>query len=85
MKARTSGAGRTGCEAVQYSDQMQCARCGLSYDVNDPDPPDCQRPVPRTVHKTASVGPTTRIVDQSTEGLAKAHQKCVEELEKLFD
>lgn len=42
MKARTSGDGRTGCEAVQYSDQMQCARCGLAYDVNDPDPPECR-------------------------------------------
>lgn len=31
-----------GCEAVQYSDQMQCARCGLAYDVNDPDPPECR-------------------------------------------
>ena len=40
MKARSSGAGR-GCEARQYSDQMQCARCGLAYDVNDPEPPDC--------------------------------------------
>lgn len=41
MKARTSGSGRTGCKAVQYSDQMHCAQCGLVYDVNDPDPPDC--------------------------------------------
>ena len=68
MKARTSGAGRTGCEAVQYSDQMQCARCGLAYDVNDPDPPDCQRPLPRA----------------ETEGLAEAHRRCVENLEKLL-
>lgn len=41
MKARTSGSGRTGCEAVQYSDQMHCARCGIQYDVNDQDPPEC--------------------------------------------
>jgi len=41
MKARTSGRGGP-CEAVQYSDQMKCARCGLAYDVNDPDPPDCK-------------------------------------------
>lgn len=46
MKARTSGAGRTGCEAVQYSDEMHCARCGVYYDVNDPDPPECApRPI----------------------------------------
>lgn len=41
MKARTSGRGGP-CEAVQYSDQMQCARCGLAYDVNDPEPPECR-------------------------------------------
>jgi len=32
---------RPGCEARQYSDQMQCGRCGLAWDVNDPDEPDC--------------------------------------------
>jgi len=59
MKARTSGSGRTGCEAVQYSDEMQCARCGLAYDANDPDPPECT-PV-REVHirKGCTPGPTT--------------------------
>jgi hypothetical protein len=41
-KARTSGAERNGCEAVQYSDQMYCARCGVTYDVNDFDPPNCK-------------------------------------------
>ena len=29
------------CEARQYSDQMCCDRCGLQWDVNDPDPPRC--------------------------------------------
>ena len=29
------------CKARQYSDQMQCATCGLTWDVNDPDPPPC--------------------------------------------
>lgn len=58
MKARTSGKGGP-CEAVQFSDQMRCDRCGLSYDVNDPDPPDCKKPV--TVHKGASVGWTTAL------------------------
>ena len=41
MKARTSGKGGP-CEAVQVSDQMRCERCGVIYDVNDPDPPDCK-------------------------------------------
>lgn len=30
------------CDAKRYSDQMQCA-CGLAWDVNDPDPPQCRR------------------------------------------
>lgn len=30
------------CEARQYSDQMLCDRCGLQWDVNDPDPPECR-------------------------------------------
>lgn len=29
------------CKAIQYSDQMQCAACGLAWDVNDPEPPRC--------------------------------------------
>ena len=35
---------RPGCEAAQYSDQMQCARCGLAWDVNDHEPPECAPP-----------------------------------------
>jgi hypothetical protein len=30
-----------GCKAVRYSDQMCCGKCGLQWDVNDPDPPFC--------------------------------------------
>jgi len=25
----------------QYSDQMHCSYCGKQWDVNDPDPPEC--------------------------------------------
>lgn len=32
---------RTSCKARQYSDQMSCAACGLTWDVNDPEPPIC--------------------------------------------
>lgn len=34
------------CQAKQYSDQMICSRCGLQWDVNDPDPPLCQKDKP---------------------------------------
>lgn len=29
------------CEARQYSDQMECFACGLIWDMNDPEPPQC--------------------------------------------
>lgn len=29
------------CQARQQGDEMQCGRCGLSWDVNDADRPDC--------------------------------------------
>lgn len=27
----------------RYSDQYHCSECGKQWDVNDPDPPECQR------------------------------------------
>lgn len=29
------------CLARQYGDQMICAACGLNWDTNDPEPPEC--------------------------------------------
>lgn len=29
------------CAAIQHSDQMQCGRCGLAWDVNDSERPAC--------------------------------------------
>ena len=31
------------CEAVQMSDQMRCERCDLTWDMNDPDRPECKQ------------------------------------------
>jgi hypothetical protein len=31
----------TKCEARQYSDQMNCTKCGLIWDMNDHEPPRC--------------------------------------------
>lgn len=31
------------CQARQYGDQMMCAPCGLNWDVNDPEPPECRK------------------------------------------
>jgi len=30
------------CAATQQSDQMYCERCGLLWDMNDPEPPTCK-------------------------------------------
>lgn len=31
-----------GCQARRYSDQLNCAACGLVWDINDPEPPKCK-------------------------------------------
>lgn len=30
------------CKAQKYNDQMICGKCGLQWDVDDPDPPACK-------------------------------------------
>lgn len=39
---------RNDCFARQYSDQMICSACGLIWDLNDPEPPECGRVDKRT-------------------------------------
>lgn len=29
------------CQAHRENDQMCCGRCGLQWDINDPEPPRC--------------------------------------------
>lgn len=41
------------CKAIQYSDEMHCAHCGLRWDVNDPEPPACRLDAPRTAPLSA--------------------------------
>lgn len=36
------------CAAYQVSDQMSCPKCGLIWDVNDPEPPQCGKPRTRS-------------------------------------
>ena len=33
---------RQPCQARQYSDQMVCRKCDLTWDVNDPEAPACK-------------------------------------------
>ena len=34
------------CKAIRQLDQMQCAQCGLAWDVDDDDLPGCFAPRP---------------------------------------
>lgn len=44
------------CRARQHGDQMLC-ECGLAWDVNDPDPPDCRASM------LSDVGPVQAALD----------------------
>lgn len=48
---------RTGCKAIQMSDQMVCRSCGLNWDMNDPEPPECRNK--HSVKVESTVKPTT--------------------------
>lgn len=45
---------RHNCQARQYGDQMICAPCGLIWDTNDPEPPQC-RPVDKRTKRAKAV------------------------------
>lgn len=42
---------RKGCQARQVSDQMSCHKCGLVWDINDPEPPQCLTNHQREIRK----------------------------------
>ena len=42
---------RHNCQARQESDQMRCVPCGLVWDMNDPDPPECRKHIKRAAAK----------------------------------
>lgn len=41
------------CYARRINDQMQCGKCGLAWDIDDPEPPQCKNEVevPRSMAK----------------------------------
>lgn len=52
------------CMAVQHSDQMQCGRCGLAWDINDPDRPACVLRERRlTVRRQPGIEPAAWVTD----------------------
>ena len=67
----------TPCEARQISDQMNCQRCGLVWDMNDPEPPQCKRrqdpkPSEPVASKTLETG---KAVPASPLGSCRSHAK----------
>ncbi len=42
---------RPNCHARQYGDQFICSPCGLTWDTNDPEPPDCRKNIKRGIAK----------------------------------
>lgn len=50
---------RHDCQARQYGDQMICHACGLNWDTNDPEPPDCRKIDKRAIAKVAKLEETT--------------------------
>lgn len=46
---------RHDCQARRYGDQMICAPCGLIWDTNDPEPPECRKNIKRAVARVAKI------------------------------
>lgn len=54
---------RYDCKAVQCEDEMQCAACGLAWDVGDSEPPECRNGQPPGAVKRRYVDPLFRPAD----------------------
>jgi len=52
---RVNNMKRHDCQARQYGDQMMCAPCGLTWDTNDPEPPECRKNIKRAVARVAKI------------------------------
>ena len=46
---------RHNCHARQESDQMRCVPCGLAWDMNDPEPPECRKNIKRAIARVAKI------------------------------
>ena len=46
---------RHNCHAWQESDQMRCVPCGLVWDMNDPEPPECRKNIKRAIARVAKI------------------------------
>ncbi len=60
---------RHNCQARQYGDQMICAPCGLNWDTNDPEPPECRKNIKRAAAKVAKFEAETAPLKPKAKGL----------------
>ena len=60
---------RHNCHARQESDQMRCVPCGLVWDMNDPEPPECRKNIKRAIAKVAKLEETTAPLKTKAKGL----------------
>lgn len=55
------------CAAVQHGDEMQCGRCGLTWDVADPERPSCAPTFDRRAFSSRKVTTAVQRVEESLE------------------
>jgi len=67
------------CQARQHSDQMHCAKCRLTWDANDPDPPVCRVEVKATV-----TAPGFTVLDRSTKQAKSAFEQARDTVRALL-
>ena len=60
---------RPNCQARQYGDQMICAPCGLNWDTNDPEPPECRKNIKRAIARIAKIEDETAPLKSKVKGL----------------
>jgi len=61
--------GRHNCQARSYGDQMICAPCGLNWDANDPEPPECHKNIKRAIARVAKIEAETVPLKPKAKGL----------------
>ena len=68
------------CEARVYGDEWHCSKCGLCWDINDGDQPDCKPITSQVTRSTPNRQPITTHPKENTG--RKAWLEAVEQLKK---
>lgn len=57
------------CKARQSATEMRCAECGLAWDMNDPEPPECRKVDRRTREGQRTVRFEQQLKREKVQGL----------------